>query len=440
MTELADFFVKNARRESRFISLLAQKPPSVIAQHGHKAVVWAILFVCWLLSFTAFQQYGRTSPMQFAELDWIGVVKIIIRGLSTVILAIILLKPQMVQERRLVSRKLLPMMIFAVWAMVSTLWSPLKMNSLGHASELLMCVMLAAASGIYFSDERYYSVFFKHLSIIILLFSAISLYLFYKFPSAEGWEDSGRPFGFATANLAAQISGLGLIILFVFSILWEMKWSRLLLIPGVAIEGWFLIKLGSRIALLATAVIVIGSLLFIRKRQYLAGMFFLLGIMGTLLICFGWFENIISSAGTYIMRSQTRDELLTGTGRIEVWQKYFAFFRISPLIGNGYFTLVPMAADKSGQMVGAHNIFLGVLSGTGLIGGLLFAWGILSPLAAVWRRLRINPAERRLAILILVSMVWFFATSQTETTLLGPISPVTIGFYVILGVAAGKLK
>ena len=218
--------------EDHVIGLRPQEMPFIIDPKVRKSALWATLLVCWILSLTSLQQYGRVSPLSIAEADWITMLKAIGRLIAILTLGFILLRSRGLRQTTSVGRTLLPMTIFAFWAMASALWSPLKINSLWHAGEFFMFVLFAEVSGIYFSDVRSCSLFFKNLSLIILLYCIVSLLFFYTFRHGEAIYDVGRPFGLVPANLAAEIGGLGFLVLFLFHSVWRSKWSRLLFIPG----------------------------------------------------------------------------------------------------------------------------------------------------------------------------------------------------------------
>ena len=115
----------------------------------------------------------------------------------------------------------------------------------------------------------------------------------------------------------------------------------------------------------------------------------------------------------YILRGQTKEQFLSGTGRSELWPLVWDSFCDSPLYGHGYFV-----ASRTGKLdvwgarqdMTAHNLGLQVLVSTGLIGAILFFWGLWRPLAPIWDALlRGTSDKRKVSMFVLMVISWFFA-------------------------------
>jgi O-antigen ligase len=89
-----------------------------------------------------------------------------------------------------------------------------------------------------------------------------------------------------------------------------------------------------------------------------------------------------------------------GTHRYDIWRVAWAAFRDHPWRGLGVENFQEeylLRRDSSEQPRYAHSLELGVLSQTGLVGGLLLAGALVAALAAAARARRSPPAERALA-------------------------------------------
>jgi hypothetical protein len=72
---------------------------------------------------------------------------------------------------------------------------------------------------------------------------------------------------------------------------------------------------------------------------------------------------------------------------------------------------------------------------TGAVGAALLAWGVLTPLAALWRRHR---ACRRAGVFVGVLVAWYAVWGQFNESFLGPVEADPVVFFVVLGVAAAQ--
>ncbi len=88
----------------------------------------------------------------------------------------------------------------------------------------------------------------------------------------------------------------------------------------------------------------------------------------------------------------------TLTGRTGIWEAGFEVFRESPIIGHGYATFGVATSALTGRIRAAHNAFLSVAVGAGLIGLGMFVSLLLIATVGVMR----NP-DRRVEYLVLLA-------------------------------------
>lgn len=400
-----------------------------------------LIFVCWVLSLTSITPPGRSTVVTLTELDWISVAKIVGRILSFCVLAIIVFKAWYSHQQQLVFRRLSPFFVFALWALISTIWSPLRNVTFGRGSELILLLMVAVVSGLSCNNTQRISRLFLHLSLAIFTISFISLILFYTLPSLGAGGLSDRPVAIGHPNDVAASAGIGIVILVLSTSLFRWRWAYVLMLPALAVEGLFLAVAKSRVALLATAVGIIASFFFFRKRAFVAFVIMLFSLIAAGLISTGLWDDMNNSISAYMLRGQDKKEVLNISGRVEVWEKGFGFFWESPLLGNGYYAFSPTGVVEVGREerpFGAHNIILHVFTGTGIIGMFLFALALCFPLINSLRGLTYDFTGRNTSIMVLILFLFFSIEGLFELSFLGPIRPLVLVFFTVLGIAIRK--
>lgn len=247
-------------------------------------------------------------------------------------------------------------------------------------------------------------------------------------------------------NTAAQAAGGALLIVLAGHLLWRWSWARKALVPTVPATVWLLYRAHSRTAIVATLLAVVACLLLAGRRKMLltAAMVFIVGFAlyltvdprGSLL------DSVSERTVGYTMRGQSKEQFMSATGRVEMWGIGLDSFRKSPLLGHGNWVMTPGGLAFTWgeeQFQTLHNLVLHVTVGTGLIGGLLFLWSQLRPLNVIRRGLRHASPDRSAAAFALVVFLWFFAIGLFEISFMGPVGPVTIFYFVTLGIVCGRL-
>jgi O-antigen ligase len=86
----------------------------------------------------------------------------------------------------------------------------------------------------------------------------------------------------------------------------------------------------------------------------------------------------------------------------------------------------------------AHNIFLHVLAGTGLIGLVLFLWGVLRLLQPSLRGVAAGH-DRRFAFLTIIFAAYGMLAGLLGDSIVGPIDPTSVAIFTVIGVGTGGL-
>jgi hypothetical protein len=176
---------------------------------------WILVFCIWALAFGSYRPSERLMPHDISTVDWIAFVKIVTRVLAFILLGIILIRARPTHNFKKIIYRLLPLALFASWAMSSTLWAPLKALTLAKAFGLVVCVMLSAAIAQVCVDENHLSKILFQLSVMLFLISLANL-LGSTFRSVNDVDFRGGLL--MSKNDAGQIAGLGIIILLIIAL------------------------------------------------------------------------------------------------------------------------------------------------------------------------------------------------------------------------------
>jgi O-antigen ligase len=407
-------------------------------------VFFLLIIICWLLSLSSLHPAGQTAPVPLGVLDWLSFIKIGGRALAFLLIAIVLIMRRNIFGQSYIIQRLFPLALFALWAIISTMWSPLKVLSLTHGIELLMLVMLSAASASC-CEKQHFSPLFLNVSLILLIMTSVSLILYYKFPETRYGYFVDRPFGLGHPNDIASSAGLCTMIVILCSLLWNWSWSRILIIPTLIIGSWFLIVARSRYALVETIAAIVAILWIFRKRFVIICIILCLSLIATGIVTTDLSTDAFIAVHTHILRGQDKHEISDLSGRWELWQDLFNYFIVhSPLLGNGYFVTLPTSGfveveHEERPTFGAHNLLLQVLTGTGIVGGILFIWGICRVLAPLIRNIFLRSEQNSLTIVASFIVIWFLGQGVFEVSFLSAIRPSIIIFFVVLGIVARHL-
>ena len=395
----------------------------------------SLVVACWILSLTCMSPSGREDQLALSSFDSIAMLKVVSRAAVMALLGLGLVKARMTTPTRRVFPRLYCWGMLAAWAILSAVWSPLKVVTLGHALELAMFVALAALAALVCKDEKQLRVLLFHLTAAAATLAAVVLLS----------EDSliigsGRPRNFVHPNTLAAVAGLGLTLLFASRILWGWRWSRWAVAPGSVLFVYALLLAHSRASILVTAAVLSVFFWFNARHAYLCVGLTLLASFAALQVVAGTGADLWDMTSSYLLRGQSHAEFLTLTGRTELWTIAVASYLEAPLFGHGYFVMSETGKvdvwNRFGFMA-AHNAYLHLLLGAGLVGILLLFWGSLG-LARCVKRLRgIANGARKGGILATTVIAWCFASGLTDLSFLGPVSSVPAMFFCMLGISSG---
>ena len=415
---------------------LAWETPAVRPSLRHTPEFSLLLLICWLLGMTCFSMPGRGGPLDMGAVDLIALGKIAARGGSLLGLGIIVFRMHDHARVGPVLARLVPFLLFACWCVTSFLWSNMKAVSFGHAIEVFTLTLLSIVTALLCASEEGIEGILRTLFLTSLAICVAILVLdFHAIAAGE------RPSGYMHPNTLGAVASTGGIVLIGSRLLWNWAWTRSWWLPGLAICLVSLYVSRSRSSLLATFIVL--TILFVVRRQ----IWFLtitVAVAGILLALFPYVDainHVPDQIGAYILRGQTSKDVMTGSGRDELWAIALQSFKDSPWFGHGYFTITSSGSLfvwKKQQFQTAHNLALHLLTGTGIFGTALFIWGIGASLKPCFQKWRLMSRDFGAEFLGLLILIWFLVLGGFEISMLGPLDPAVISFFVGLGIVVGS--
>ena len=343
---------------------------------------------------------------------------------------------------------LLPFYCYFAWALLSTLWSPLKSVTIFQCGGLAAMLCFATSVGMLGSGKANTSRILLHLCLVLLASSSLVLLAYLIDPTMSGL-DRGRIHtggeGLIHPTAAGATASLGLLIPILCHTIGKFSWAKKLFLPCVLIHGSILILSNSRTAT-GMAIITIGFVLFwygtnVGRAKVAAGVGILCFAMVMLDPGFKLWSSTAGASAQYVTRGQSGDQLKGVSGRSEMWAAVWKEYEKSLLIGHGYFVSSEtgsLLVWNARQNYTAHNLVLQILVSTGVIGFVVFGFAMLqSALAALMLRCG-NLFQQRLFVMAAVTTVWYLGWAQLGVSFMGPVRPESIVFFTLLGIVIGQ--
>ena len=156
----------------------------------------------------------------------------------------------------------------------------------------------------------------------------------------------------------------------------------------------------------------------------------------------GLTESIVDIVSTYSARGQNITQLSKLSGREEMWTAMWSSFLESPWIGHGYFV-----SSAKGEIYvwylranwTAHNFWLQLLVSTGIFGAALMVWSQAGLALPMLRNVLRRDVDWKLGVLVAAVIAWQFGWGLNNESFAGPLQPESVVWFVILGIAVGRL-
>ena len=256
-------------------------------------------------------------------------------------------------------------------ALVSSIYSAAPSYSFGTAFGMLSLMLLAAASFVTLTEKQFLLTF----ALSLCAFVVAGWGVYFAIP------ELGRS-PFITADgaiiericgLAGQANALGCTLATLLGVLFLLWWrghcGLLTVAPMAAVATGTLLAADSRTALLA---VMVGVAAVVARRSLLLWGASLLAVSLASILVLGVPARYLLGLTSGLSRSGDGGELLTLTGRTEIWAFVWERIKEAPWFGYGYNSskfILPLFHGLPGLIVDeAHNTWLQNLLGTGIFG------------------------------------------------------------------------
>lgn len=301
------------------------------------------------------------------------------------------------------------LLVFGVWCMVSTLYSPTRAYTFGASAGFLGMWMIAVHVARRATREQILLTF----AAALLLGCLISLGLFaFMRDRAMALTEGGTIFRLAGIFSAPNTLGRAAGLLALVSVLSLFHVRRMLSVPLLAIGGsvalaclYLSASRASLLAFLVAAVVVV-----LRHRPFLLTVVTALGASALAVVLA--FPHILQDVMLLISRTGRVTEVTTFTGRTFIWEWVIAKASAQPLQGYGFAStrvLIPEGyrGPWGFTTTSAHNAWLQAWITVGLVGLAMLA---VNHVAMLWKFFR-TPDRMRDGLFLYVIVLGLFEAS-----------------------------
>jgi len=340
-----------------------------------------------------------------------------------------------------------PLGIFVLWCLVSCLWSPLPAFSVGEALTLVTLFLLAVALALVWRTSGDTLAVLGQLSVAFLLICAGLLAVYAVNPELSGLARSSDRLGAVGLLHPTKVgatASLGLVLVVACRLIWNWRWTRVLLLPSLVVFPIVLLLAASRMALGLTIVLTGLMVCTWGHRRWLATLLLVVSLGGIMYPLadpeLEAARRAVGASTDLALRGESVDELRTLTGRTELWAALHKSFLQAPFVGHGYFVTSgtgELEVWSRSTNILAHNLLLQVAVSTGLVGLTLFLVGLWRPVAAGCRRLGFTSEGRRLRTAAAVLGAWYLGWGLLSESFMGALSPEAVLAFSLFGLVAG---
>lgn len=310
---------------------------------------------------------------------------------------------------------------YAGFCALSTFWSPEPMQTLWKSAELFIVLMVA----IQLYQAREYRVERAVAIADTLMFFAFSLCVMSivggVLAPERAWLDWGmdglgvRSMGGVVpsinANMLGQLGGIVALVGINRLIVNQnaMSWSSLI-IPLIGVTTLLLAY--SRTSLIAFILILVITLLVLKKNRWIVRIIFISGIVGFLFVDFFM---------TYLARGQDAEQFASLSGRTQMWEAALIVFTEKPIIGHGFFVGHKFVALSNGQFLATvDNTYIETLVNVGVIGCFLIilfaAMSMVYAVRMLSRSRKKSPAIREASLVFFTIIIFTIVRSATASS------------------------
>ena len=406
---------------------------------------WYVIASIWVM-----QVMGFTMPKTSEATSWevLDLVKTGILAFTCLLGAFSVWRLSLLRSFWRVAAPLVPFGVFFVFALISTLWSPLKSVTIAQSGGLASLLLLSVTTGVLARDRNRASLIFRHLNGALLASSFVVLVTYLIDPTISGLDrqriHSGGD-GIIHPTAAGATASLGLLLPVLCHFLGKLQWAKATFVPCGILHGSILFLSNSRTAILM-ALVTIGVVLYWYSTRWQRAK--LLGFAGLALFAmvlidpgFQIAEKTLGASAQYVTRGQSGDQIKAASGRAEMWSAIWQEYNKSMVFGHGYFVTSETGKLDVWNHVHnhtAHNLILQILASTGALGLLVFGMAIARVVLTISGLRSGDVVQRRIFFILAISGIWYLGWAQFGVSFMGPVRPESIYFFVLLGIGLGQ--
>ncbi|MCD0463155.1 O-antigen ligase family protein [Roseiconus lacunae] len=339
-------------------------------------------------------------------------------------------------------------LLFFAWAVTTISWSPLKTVSLSQAGGLFSLLLHSIIVASVCDHRGNVSRLFRHLcqSLILLATFIVTVYVFDPVTSGldrEILNVQGDGLVHPTASGAA--AALGLLLATIAYTAFRFHWSARVLAVSILTCGPLLLLSNSRTATVLAGLIIPVCLFSFGSPRRRGAMIVGAAVLSLVVIIvdpgFTLIDQGLGSSVQYLMRGQDLAQLRQASGRQEMWTAIWSEYLHAPLTGHGYYV-----TSRTGSLYvwnhfanhTAHNIYLQIFAGTGLIGFTLWSVAMVTVIVQCWRLWEIDRFTRHLAWSLFFCALWYMGWSLGSASFMGPLRYESVIAFTLLGIGVGQ--
>ncbi|MEW9534405.1 O-antigen ligase family protein [Microbispora sp. NPDC049125] len=312
---------------------------------------------------------------------------------------------------------------FAVYSMLSALWTPFPVFGLVRGVQLLItaavCQVVATRAG----REDLHRL--AHAFTVLVLIS-VGIGVAMPFPRTPQTVDRFN-WLYVHPVSAGIFLGIALLLMLAFALPGALprRWPPLAYVGAIVVLGAALIATGTRGAAAGCAVGAIVLMVVARGARGRAE-FLLLGAPLVIVVVLAFPDDLVAFA----TRGETVQQLETLNARTDLWTLALEAVSQQPFFGNGLSAARGLFLDEIG-LGGGHNAFVNALVEGGLVGLTLFCL-LLVVLCTQHLRLGRLRAQRADAGLLLGLVLFFVIDGVTTEMAAAPANVASVWLYMVI--------
>lgn len=382
--------------------------------------------------------YGTSSILPQSIMS---LLKALGRGMSLLIVLYVLYLNSRNFRLWEAAKILLPILAFCAYAIVSTVWSPLKSFTLMQSGSFCLLVLLSWLIAVLWRSEADTSRLLWFASVVLLCISSLLIVLHFLLPQYGVLTREATGLFHSTAGGAT--ASIGLVITLSARLIWGWRWTWFLWMPAIPIHLSCMLIGSNRFSFLAMFVACSLVFLWSAHRALIAALGLGVALCGVAYLCIdpGWrlMDSVTEVSQAAVTQGQSSVQLQDLSGRTEMWATIWQSYLNAPWLGHGFFV-----TSNSGEIYvwgywanwTAHNAWLQLLASCGIAGSTLFVSGLLLiVLNLIGPLVSPQAKDRQPVMFVLVLSAWYGTWGMLNESFMGPLQPESVIFSILLGIS-----